>query len=245
MRINLLSKGLLALMFISVISLVSSCTGDEGGEPAVKDIPRDGLVAFYPFNGNANDESNVGEAANGTVLNATLTEDRFGNPNSAYEVDGTDYGVRVDFKEKLQIKGDLTVSVWVNGGTQGDVYNRGQYELIYEPGGPGYTAYVDTNNGAIGAVYYYDDIVKSGWLMVTLTWDNTEKVMNLYYNDKLVSSNQHHDSFGEGLSVRGLMFGDNSNSGKFYDGKIDDAVIYNKKLTSLEVSSLYNQTFTK
>jgi len=38
-----------------------------------------GLVAHYPFNGNANDESGNG---------ATLTTDRFGNANKAYSFDG-------------------------------------------------------------------------------------------------------------------------------------------------------------
>jgi len=46
----------------------------------------DGLVAYYPFNGNANDES--GNGNNGTVNGATLTSDRFGNANSAYSFDG-------------------------------------------------------------------------------------------------------------------------------------------------------------
>jgi uncharacterized protein YecT (DUF1311 family) len=41
-----------------------------------------GLVAYYPFNGNANDES--GNNNNGTVVGASLTSDRFGNPNKAY-----------------------------------------------------------------------------------------------------------------------------------------------------------------
>jgi len=44
-----------------------------------------GLVAYYPFNGNANDESENGN--NGTVNGATLTSDRFGIPNSAYRFD--------------------------------------------------------------------------------------------------------------------------------------------------------------
>ncbi len=38
----------------------------------------DGLVAYYPFNGDANDESV--KANHGTVDGVTLTEDRFGNP---------------------------------------------------------------------------------------------------------------------------------------------------------------------
>jgi hypothetical protein len=49
----------------------------------------DGLVAYYPFNGNANDES--GNGHHGTVEDATLTADRFGSPNSAYRFDGKDY----------------------------------------------------------------------------------------------------------------------------------------------------------
>jgi len=40
----------------------------------------DGLVAYYPFNGNANDES--GNGNNGTVNGATLTTDRFGNADT-------------------------------------------------------------------------------------------------------------------------------------------------------------------
>jgi hypothetical protein len=49
-------------------------------------VPRDGLVGWWPFNGNANDES--GNGNHGTVNGATLTEDRFGNLNSAYSFDG-------------------------------------------------------------------------------------------------------------------------------------------------------------
>ncbi|MDP1746882.1 MAG: hypothetical protein Q8L90_15005, partial [Bacteroidota bacterium] len=47
----------------------------------------DSLVACYDFSGNAND--GTGNGYNGTVVNATLTADRFGNPNSAYNFNGT------------------------------------------------------------------------------------------------------------------------------------------------------------
>jgi len=43
-----------------------------------------GLVAYYPFNGNANDES--GNGNHGEVKGATLTEDRFGIADSSYEL---------------------------------------------------------------------------------------------------------------------------------------------------------------
>ena len=50
-------------------------------------IPTDGLVAWYPFNGNANDES--GNGNNGTVNGAVISTDRNGNLNSAYSFDST------------------------------------------------------------------------------------------------------------------------------------------------------------
>ena len=40
-------------------------------------VPTNGLVGYWPFNGNANDQS--GNGNNGTVNGATLTADRFGN----------------------------------------------------------------------------------------------------------------------------------------------------------------------
>ena len=57
-------------------------------------ITTEGLVAYYPFNGNANDESTDGH--DGTVYGATLTTDRFGNSNSAYSFDGINDYICVD-----------------------------------------------------------------------------------------------------------------------------------------------------
>jgi hypothetical protein len=50
-------------------------------------IPTDSLVAWYPFNDNADDES--GNGHNGVVNNSTIiTTDRCNVPNSAYHFDG-------------------------------------------------------------------------------------------------------------------------------------------------------------
>src|SRR5436190_916922 len=45
-------------------------------------VPATGIVAWWPFNGNANDES--GKGNNGTVKGPTLTNDRFNQTNKAY-----------------------------------------------------------------------------------------------------------------------------------------------------------------
>ncbi len=48
-----------------------------------------GLTGWWSFTGNANDSSGYGN--NGTVYGATLTTDRFGTANCAYNYDGTSY----------------------------------------------------------------------------------------------------------------------------------------------------------
>ena len=69
-----------------------------------------GLVAYYPFNGNANDAS--GKGNDGTVHGAILTSDRFGIPNSAYSMDGTSFIQIPDtiFGPTVQA---VTISLWI------------------------------------------------------------------------------------------------------------------------------------
>ncbi len=56
--------------------------------PTPKPFLTDGLVAYYPFDGNADDAS--GNGNHGIVHGATLTMDRFDNADSAYSFDGVD-----------------------------------------------------------------------------------------------------------------------------------------------------------
>ena len=74
----------------------------------------DGLVAYYPFNGNANDES--GNGNHGVNYGATLTTDRFGNANSAYSFDGVDSYIAIDsIASHLANTGTGTISLWFKG----------------------------------------------------------------------------------------------------------------------------------
>lgn len=67
-----------------------------------------GLVAHYPFDGNANDATGGGR--NGTVVGATFVADRLGNPNSAYHFDGQGNHIVCD-GDGLPT-GERTVAVW-------------------------------------------------------------------------------------------------------------------------------------
>jgi hypothetical protein len=76
-------------------------------------VPSNGLVAYYPFNGNANDES--GNGNNGVVYGATLVPDRFGNSNRAYYFNGTNNYIVTNSDTGLP-RGyvQFTISVWIS-----------------------------------------------------------------------------------------------------------------------------------
>jgi len=71
--------------------------------------PTNGLVAFYPFNGNANDES--GNGKNGTVINAIPVVDSFGSSNKAYGFNGNN-GTERYIYSNIGKYSTITFCVW-------------------------------------------------------------------------------------------------------------------------------------
>jgi hypothetical protein len=69
-----------------------------------------GLVAYYPFNGNANDES--GNGRNGAVTKAVLTLDRTGTTNRAYQFNGSNNRIVVSGATWPGGNSDRSVVVW-------------------------------------------------------------------------------------------------------------------------------------
>lgn len=97
-------------MFLLIILSVS-CTKDDEGNNEIVEIPRANLVSYYPFNGNVNDESD--NKNNGTNFGASLTTDRFGNENAAFQFDGIDDYIEIMPVSDVSAIGDFTFSVWV------------------------------------------------------------------------------------------------------------------------------------
>jgi hypothetical protein len=88
----------------------------------VAPILTQGLVAYYPFNGNANDET--GNSHNGTVNDATLTTDKNGNTNSAYSFDGVNDYINIsniDLANK-----SFSISFWLKRNNYGNRIAIGQ-----------------------------------------------------------------------------------------------------------------------
>ena len=120
-------------------------------------VPTNGLVGWWPFTGNANDES--GNGNNGTVNGATLTSDRFGNAGKAYSFNGTSNYVDVNNTIGNFQTNDFTISCWiydtnsVNGGalvSKRDALGVGNYFSMDWVNAPGLE--INQNNSSD----YYD-----------------------------------------------------------------------------------------
>ena len=71
-----------------------------------------GLVAYWPFNGNADDES--GNGLNGIVSGASLVSDRFGQADAAYFFDNVDDFIEVpNMGNQLSLTGQWSISFWI------------------------------------------------------------------------------------------------------------------------------------
>ena len=132
------------LLLILTLALVTQLTFAQN-VPSY--VPSDGLVGYWGFNGNADDQS--GNGNNGTVNGATLTTDRYGNIGKAYNFNGSS-NIQVPNSNSLQIGNQMTVSVWF---TYSNLNNGVNYLLQKGSGygctNTGYHLSFDNNNGAV------------------------------------------------------------------------------------------------
>jgi formylglycine-generating enzyme required for sulfatase activity len=208
-----------------------------------------GLVAYYPFNGNANDES--GNANRGTVKGAKLATDRFGNQSRAYEFDGVNSSIEVPDSASLRPSKEVTVSAWVNMG------RLGRYSRVVSKGvaiGESYGSYQlitgsnrnDTFHDAplftvrTSAGYYVPDPPTGQpiqqWVQICGTYDG--QTTKLFYDGRLVAevpSSGHLMYDASSLVIGRDLFYRES-----FDGKIDDIRIYNRALSAAEITALYD-----
>jgi hypothetical protein len=208
-----------------------------------------GLVAYYPFNGNANDAS--GNGNNGTIYGgASLVPDRFGNPNSAYYFDGVSGYIDIGNPVGNQ-PAALTESAWVKVNS-----------LSSPPGSPNLDAIIakrqqlgslwpslgfvssgpSTGAGAIaldGPNYY--NVCAGTTLNQTNVWVFICAVMvnasfQIYINGSLENTINDSITWNSSDDMT-LMY--QGAWGKYCNGALDDVRIYNRALSANEVAQLY------
>ncbi len=215
----------------------------------------DGLVAYYPFNGNANDES--GNDEHGTPNGATLTTDKFGNPDSAYNFNGSSC---IDFPQGGGVGNASTFTAWFNSDELDSGDGSGHWILNWRPDSGDsneirliedakITAVLVNNGGSHSNGYkrYVGNtsLQINTWYHAAMSWDGTN--LRLYLNGiedtpyLKVSDNPltMHDSIRNKRA--GATTIDISSHASFR-GKIDEIRIYNRALSESEIQALYNST---
>lgn len=230
----------------SILFIVSFCFLISLANFTSGQIPSNGLVAYYPFNGNAFDES--GNSHDGRAVGVTLTTDRFGENESAYYFSGSyDSYIMIPHSVDLSLTNELTLSVWVNltnsyndqkilgkatyGPSWGYVLGV-QYSQLYPEmflsDGSRYT----TNAGSIS-----DNL----WTHLCVTWKtggqyigyiNGTEVFNISASNMDISTTETELIFGT------VPWGPGSGV-QSVEGAIDDIRIYNRAISEQEISDLY------
>ena len=231
----------------------SSLTGDFYFIPISKNVSvNDGLVAFYPFNGNANDES--GNRNHGVVHGATLTVDRFGNSQSAYYFDGIDDYIDCGNQESLNMTTNmLTITAWIkperwnlngmNSVVSKEKYAQAVYVLMAWNGNWGLGLFKNPSiNGGLAS----KQMPPIGdWSFVTATYDGTKITLYSYiHGQKFKEEYPYTGGFTSPKDMNltiGTLSDNPYNEQRTFSGMIDDIYIYNHALTEKEIEELYKK----
>ncbi len=212
-------------------------------------VSTSGLVAWWPFTGNANDSSGYG--LNGLVSGATLTTDRFGIANKAYSFNGTSSKITTAISTRLNLVNNRTVSVWVkstdsssDAGILGNLSNgHNGYQILLRSTGK-IAAMED--NWSVGA----NNPPTNGWDYANSTNrnylnDNTwHHVISVRKNDTTslyidgVLQNNILTTLIPNFNTSSIIIGATNGTGQFFKGVIDEIGIWNRALTPLEITKL-------
>ena len=215
-------------------------------------VPKDSLKGWWPFSGNANDQS--GNGNNGTVNGATLTTDRFGISNSAYSFDGISNLIDLGKSSSLNsLQLNYTISYWINKSDS----KLGMVIAQYAPGfaGSGWRYHSGVRGDSIDSRFMRSDNInwainctKKGTINLN-NWINICNVRNgvnfsTYINGVLSSNsivpNVSINNAPQNTLATTKIGGNWIGSSEYFGGKIDDIGVWNRALTQQEITNLYN-----
>ena len=230
-------KQLLALLLF----VPSLCFAQLPDYVAVED-----LIAWYPFNGNADDSGPGGH--DGTLHNISFTSDRYGELNGALEFNGTSSYVSVAHDANLNLSGsEFTLSVWVNH----HEFDEWDQNLVVKSDGPGsapskwlfwHRANVNTPSGLgfasnqmmLGGL---EQVSTGGWhhYLVAKHSDRIE-----FYLDGQLEFTEIVEFQNDPTTAELRIGGEEPGGGnQWFDGAMDDVGIWGRALTEAEIQSLY------
>ncbi|MGI9427797.1 MAG: LamG-like jellyroll fold domain-containing protein, partial [Bythopirellula sp.] len=245
-------NAILSVLFLAVVSGLAPSSSQAAIE--------DGLVAYYPLDGNANDGSTMhnnmvsfGDASFGTGKVGSGgglfdgTGDYFGT--SGTDIFGgapTAYSWQAWIKPQADVTGQddyilattdaansnagFAISARIDSSEQLDVFKSTSNANWWN----------NHNNPLSGASPMSTD----GWYHVATSWDGTN--LDVYVNGTLdngteVATNSASESDIPTFTPSGLRIGTDQNApDRFFHGEIDEVAVWDRAISAAEISSLYN-----
>jgi hypothetical protein len=235
-------KNYLLLISISLLSIYS-----WGQVPNY--ISQDGLIGWWPFNGNSNDESGGGN--NGFVNGATLTTDRFANIANAYDFDGINDIITINNSASFNFNSGQAISFWINisaypSTSESIIFSQ---QISSSTDAVGFNVSISSNgklnyrigngNTASYANVLNNSVNLNQWYHVICQFEND--LLSVFLNGQL-SNNFNQPDASIGYPNINMIIGDDTwgASDAFnFSGKVDDIGIWNRALSPQEVASLY------
>lgn len=213
-------------------------------------LPVEGLVAWYPFNGNANDES--GNNNHGVISGSTLTSDRYGALNMAYYFDGVNDFINVINPTILNFANDISFTVSFFYKPETVVSNSSGFNGIisrfHNNIGPasGWQIGRDNTHLSFQATNpcgnnNLTSLTINNWIHVLQIYDRTNGIIKTYINSTLVNSTNCSSIISSMVNNYDLKIGVEREGNQFSSGKIDDIRIYNRMLLQEEIIALFNE----
>jgi hypothetical protein len=214
-------------------------------------VPLQDLTVWYGFSGNTNNQNGTTDNLININNGATLTTDRFGMPNKAYYFDGVnDYMENAIPSFQFGEDSSFTISFWIskNNTTNGGwVYH---YGLNQNQGGTNnfcqfFSANANaesnwrTNKQGQPWINLYSTYTANTWEHFAVTFEN--KTMTMYKNGAQYGTSITYTYTGALTATMPFRIGVSFTlTHSLFGGKIDDFGIWSRKLTSNEISNLYN-----
>jgi hypothetical protein len=209
-------------------------------------VPTNGLVGYWPFNGNANDES--GNGNNGVVDGAILTSDRNGLSDNAYQFNGNN---KISVQNSISLSFSsgpmFSVSYWFKEDNASGLFGHIAKSDPFGPIEHGWNI-LSIDGASIDFQTNYPSSLLStsnhgrpsnSWHHMVFTLSNGTQ--NVYKDGILLNSYYYSSMLTASISnTYPLLFGVERDGTEFLKGKIDDIGIWNRALTDQEITNLYN-----
>lgn len=207
-----------------------------------------GLLAYYPFNGNANDES--GNGNNGTIYGAELAGDRFGYANKAFIFNGTNNYIRASGSASFGVQ-EFSIACFIKSTKILGVYGS-QPIISYQKTAAGYmTGYNFELRETAGNIGCYggrgstwDGVQTNAVVHGDSKWhfivgSKKNGILSIYIDGILQNSRQISNILFDGHE--NIWIGqDGYPQRASFGGLIDDVRFYNRALSDIEIQAIYH-----